>query len=410
MKRLLQALAVVFIAAAIAAGALAAVFVRAVRPVDGEWQTRLRAGPFAVDASVPALWRLVSHPMVLQAAADRTWTTPFGPVRWQASPAAGEWFAECAPCAVRRPEWGAEAVTVTRVAITLRHEIGDRTAGRIVVGDTPRAVAGRWAFALRRDGGTLDARFDDVPVADAYATLSHVVPELQRVQIDGRMDLHATFELPARTLAVRPALRGFRVAGLGTEALIDARSACGDVAAKGFGRWLPRAVLAAEDQRFHEHPGYDLDELAAAWSANQSRGAVVRGGSTLSQQLAKLLYTGEGRSPVRKARELLYAVELDRTLGKARVLQLYLAVAPWGEGTCGAAAAARRYLHKDVATLSPIEAAWLASLLHNPDRDRERLARDGRVDTARVDWVMAQMRPRPPAKARLPAADWLPPT
>jgi len=62
----------------------------------------------------------------------------------------------------------------------------------------------------------------------------------------------------------------------------------------------------------------------------------LHGGSSLSQQLAKLIYTGDGRDHGRKLRELLYAVELDRTLGKARVLNLYLALAPWGNGVCGA--------------------------------------------------------------------------
>jgi len=70
-----------------------------------------------------------------------------------------------------------------------------------------------------------------------------------------------------------------------------------------------------------------------------------------------------------KLRELLYAVELDRTLGKARVLNLYLALAPWGNGVCGAHAAAQRFLHKTPAELTPIEAVWLATLLHNPDRE-----------------------------------------
>ena len=394
---------------AVAAG-VAAMVVHALRPAAGEWATRVHAGPFAFDASVPALWRIASHPMVLRAAAGRTWHTPFGPLRWAASPTAGEWFAECAPCAVSRPEWGAERVTVSRVAVTFRHTFEDRAVGRVVVGDAPHAVAGDWTFALRRDGATLDLRFADVPIAEAYATLAAVVPEVRHARIDGRFDLRATLQLPSRSLQVVPVVRGFRVAGLGTEALANARPDCAPASSAGFGRWLPRAVLAAEDQRFHEHAGIDLAELAAAWSTNQARGAVVRGGSTLPQQLAKLVYTGEGRSPARKLRELLYAVELDRTLGKARVLQLYLAMAPWGDGLCGAAAAARTYLHKDVAALTPIEAAWLASLLHNPDRDHARFVRDGRIDTARVAWVLGQMRPAPPARSRVPAAAWRPPS
>jgi len=138
-----------------------------------------------------------------------------------------------------------------------------------------------------------------------------------------------------------------------------------------------------------------------------------RGASTLSQQVARLVYTGGAHGHVRKLRELLYAVELDRVLGKARVLHLYLAIAPWGDGQCGAAAAAQHYLHKPVDRLTPIEAAWLASLLHGPDRDAARWTQQGRIDTRRVGWVVAQL-PALPARKRAALADalpgWSPPT
>ena len=88
---------------------------------------------------------------------------------------------------------------------------------------------------------------------------------------------------------------------------------------------------------------------------------VERGGSTLTQQLAKLLVTGSERSAERKLRELLYAVEMEQTLGKARILQLYLDNAPWGAGhlLCGAEAAARRYFKRRRATSSrPRPSGW----------------------------------------------------
>ncbi len=95
-------------------------------------------------------------------------------------------------------------------------------------------------------------------------------------------------------------------------------------------------------------------------------GAAIRGGSTLTQQLAKLVYTGDDRDPSRKLRELLYAVEMEETLGKARILQIYLAIAPWGPGVCGAERAAQLYLGKPASRVDPLEAAWLAGLLRNP--------------------------------------------
>ena len=147
-------------------------------------------------------------------------------------------------------------------------------------------------------------------------------------------------------------------------------------------------MIAAEDQRFFQHTGYDVAELAAAFEANQAKAAVERGGSTLTQQLARLLVTGGERSAERKLRELLYAVEMEQTLGKARILQLYLDNAPWGPGgLCGAEAAARRYFKRSAARLEPAQAVWLAAMLHNPVMEAERWQREGQIDAARAKWV-----------------------
>ncbi|MEO8526490.1 MAG: biosynthetic peptidoglycan transglycosylase, partial [Caldimonas sp.] len=110
-----------------------------------------------------------------------------------------------------------------------------------------------------------------------------------------------------------------------------------------------------------------------------------------SQQLAKLLYTGDERSAARKVRELLYAVELDRTLGKARVLQLYLAVVPWGDGQCGGEAAALHYFGKHATALDAAEAVWLASLLRNPEAELDRAANG--VDRVRLTALADALRP-----------------
>jgi penicillin-binding protein 1A len=82
-------------------------------------------------------------------------------------------------------------------------------------------------------------------------------------------------------------------------------------------------VVATEDQRFFTHTGFDLTELNAAFALNQQSDQIERGASTLTQQLARLLVTGSERTPTRKLRELLYAVEMERTLGKARILGRY---------------------------------------------------------------------------------------
>jgi membrane peptidoglycan carboxypeptidase len=155
---------------------------------------------------------------------------------------------------------------------------------------------------------------------------------------------------------------------------------------------LARAVLAAEDQRFYEHPGYDLVEISKALRSNQGDDASVRGASTLSQQLAKLLVTGAERSPVRKLRELLYAVEMEQTLGKARILHLYLNNAPWGSGVCGAQAAAYTYFSQRADQLSAAQAVWLAAMLHNPNAELRQWRASGQINQTRAQWVAGNLR------------------
>ena len=121
---------------------------------------------------------------------------------------------------------------------------------------------------------------------------------------------------------------------------------------------LPAAVLAAEDQRFELHPGYDDIELASLLASVEPEG-LRRGASTLTQQLARTLFTGGEKTVARKLRELLYAIEMERTLGKPRILELYLNTVDWGPGLCGARAAARTYFRKRPEQLTPLEAAWL---------------------------------------------------
>jgi membrane peptidoglycan carboxypeptidase len=181
--------------------------------------------------------------------------------------------------------------------------------------------------------------------------------------------------------------------------MLGARTACGPSAKVSNESWLARAVIAAEDQRFFQHTGYDLAELSAAFEANQAKGGIERGGSTLTQQLARILVTGSERTAERKLRELLYAVEMEQTLGKPRILQLYLDNAPWGpDGLCGAEAAAKRYFKRPALKLEPAQAVWLAAMLHNPAAELEQWQRTGQIDMARAKWVAEGIRGVPRAQ------------
>ncbi|MGY4831351.1 biosynthetic peptidoglycan transglycosylase [Sphaerotilaceae bacterium SBD11-9] len=372
---------------------LASVLVlRALKPAPGEWTHTLQLGPWSHEVSVPAALHIASHPFVLRLLEGRTLRTRYGAVRWEAVAAPNTWRAVCAPCTFQRRELGREAIRLSRVEFTVVPDMEMRLQGSFALGEAPQALQGRWSSRIEAQRLVLSFSVADEPVARAFALFARDIPELGQAQIEGRLSAKAQWVLPTNEFALKPSIVGLRVAGLGTQALLNAQPACGE--ADGFGTWLPRAVIAAEDQRFYEHAGFDMAEIMAAWSG-PSAGDMPRGASTLPQQLAKLLYTGDSRSHGRKLRELLYAVELDRVLGKARALNLYLAIVPWGDGQCGAHAAARHYLRKAPDALSPMEAVWLATLLHNPDRELAQLARNGVVNAERVDWVADQLRPVP---------------
>jgi monofunctional biosynthetic peptidoglycan transglycosylase len=149
---------------------------------------------------------------------------------------------------------------------------------------------------------------------------------------------------------------------------------------------LQRAVLAGEDTNFAAHNGFDYEAIQRAWDEARSASEkeakeegdadqsswipdlshFKRGGSTVSQQLAKNLYLSSERSFARKLREAVYTYFLERTLTKRRILEIYLNVIEWGDGVYGAEAAARTQFNKSAADLTPREAAFLAAMIPSP--------------------------------------------
>ena len=151
-------------------------------------------------------------------------------------------------------------------------------------------------------------------------------------------------------------------------------------------RWVPyariadslkRAVVTSEDARFAEHEGVDWDAISKAYESNgklaeagkgggRRRTARLKGGSTITQQLAKNLFLSGERSYLRKAEELVIAYMIEFWMPKQRILELYLNVVEWGNGVFGAEAAAQHYFHVGAAQLTALQAAELAVMLPNP--------------------------------------------
>ena len=142
-------------------------------------------------------------------------------------------------------------------------------------------------------------------------------------------------------------------------------------------RWVPyerisvslkRAVITAEDARFAEHEGVDWEAIEKAYKDNVKRGRTARGGSTITQQLAKNLFLSPSRSYIRKGQELVITYMIEAFWDKRRILEVYLNVVEWGEGVFGAEAAARHYYSTSAAQLGPEQSARLAAYLPNPKR------------------------------------------
>lgn len=152
---------------------------------------------------------------------------------------------------------------------------------------------------------------------------------------------------------------------------------------------LPLALVAAEDQHFPTHHGFDLKAIEKA-RENNAKGRKVRGASTISQQLAKNLFLWRGRSWVRKGLEVWYTVLIEAMWPKQRIIEVYANVIEYGDGVYGAQAAARRFFGKDASRLTPAEAARLAAVLPSPRKYSA--AKPGPYVQRRTRSIQRQMR------------------
>lgn len=153
--------------------------------------------------------------------------------------------------------------------------------------------------------------------------------------------------------------------------------------------WLPRAVMASEDQRFASHWGLDPEAISKALREYQ-RGEGLRGASTITQQTVKNLFLWEGRSLVRKALEAGLAVAVDALWSKRRIMEVYLNVAEFGTGVYGVEAASRAHFGISAKALGPSQAARLAAVLPSPKRLDA--GNPSPYVWQRVDWIQQQMR------------------
>ncbi len=151
---------------------------------------------------------------------------------------------------------------------------------------------------------------------------------------------------------------------------------------------VPQAVIAAEDQKFMDHNGFDLEAMKTAWENNQ-KGKRVKGGSTITQQTAKNVFLSPARNLIRKGLEAYFTFLIELIWSKERIMEVYLNVIEMGEGIYGIEAAAQTYFKKPAAKLSKREAALIAAVLPNPRRWSP--ARPTAYISGRQAWILRQM-------------------
>ncbi len=130
--------------------------------------------------------------------------------------------------------------------------------------------------------------------------------------------------------------------------------------------FLRKTILVSEDDAFFEHSGFDWKQIKESLKRDLHNLSFTRGGSTLTQQLVKNLYLGPSKNPLRKIREAIITYQMEHTLSKNRIFELYLNVIEWGPGVYGAEAAAHYYFGESAQNVSASEAAYLAAIIPNP--------------------------------------------
>jgi monofunctional biosynthetic peptidoglycan transglycosylase len=161
---------------------------------------------------------------------------------------------------------------------------------------------------------------------------------------------------------------------------------------------MKQAVVAAEDQKFPDHYGFDTEAIEKALEYN-SRGQKVRGASTISQQTAKNVFLWTGRSWFRKGLELVFTGLIELVWGKERILEVYLNSVEFGPGVFGVEAAAQKFFKRPASKLSRHQAALLAAVLPNPLRFK--VQDPSPYMYKRQQWILKQMGQLAPIEQRL---------
>lgn len=275
--------------------------------------------------------------------------------------------------------------------------------GRLRAGDDEQH------FELRFDGWASMRRLRlnwQLPATALGTLLKPLRPHssvIARAKVQGWLSANGKLRWPQPRWSVQPELHRLQVSGLDISSVLQTPLAYDCplldehkhphtmqwLPADKLGRWLPMAAIIAEDAEFRHHPGYLITQMQRL--LGQENAEKVVGGSTITQQLAKYLFTNGERTWKRKIEELLYAVQLEAALDKTQLLTLYLNTVDLGPGLCGVHAAAAYYFNLPAQQLNPMQAAWLAGIIANPHRAWKQQYMAQQPDLTRAEHILHYM-------------------
>jgi Transglycosylase len=366
-------------------------------PVIGT--VHVRAWPLIQLATSSTGRNLVNHTQ---------WQTQYGRVKLENK--AGLLQINCTNCQLKLNELSSKAIMFDEVSFSVRR-INEQLSGVLEIVSDKKPIRVLYTAVGHNKGIDLNWSLPSTAIADLLTPLKTHSTAIQKAHVTGTLAANGTLHWPSRLWSAKPVIENFDVTGLGTEKLKTAqvKYLCPSTSQnainnginsqawlnkKELGRWLPISTIIAEDAQFMHHHGYDFETLSYLLAQENSNKQL--GGSTITQQLAKYFFTGGERQWKRKIEELLYAVEMENTLGKNRILNLYLNTLDWGPGICGASDASQFYFATKPKQLTPIQAAWLAGIIRNPHRAWSKQYQTNQPDYKRIQEITRFM----PARIR----------
>ena len=316
----------------------------------------------------------------------------------------------CVKCHINLKGLSSKAIEFDAINLSVKRA-DEQLSGELITTSNSKSM--RVLYTAQAHMQSIDINWDlpSTLLADLLTPLKSHSASIQQAHVAGTLAATGTLHWPSKRWSAKPVIENFDVTGLGTEKLRAgaANYTCPQpnknavniattsqvwLDKKGIGRWLPMAVIIAEDAKFRHHHGYDLETLS--YLLAQEAPNKQFGGSSISQQLAKYFFTSGERLWIRKIDELLYAVEMESTLGKERILNLYLNTVDWGPGICGAYDAAQYYFALNPNQLNAVQAAWLGGIIRNPHHAWAAQYLTNQPDYQRIEEITRFM----PAKAR----------